>query len=111
MLSVWCGKNINIMSKKPITLVCDSYLPQRNSAAFQMHDLATCLQQTGHKVELLVADRHAKLPVSITKTDGMEIIRVGTPKLFSDSQIGRGIRELISPIMLLWHLKKWEIAA
>ena len=94
------------MSKKPITLVCDSYFPQRNSAAFQMHDLATCLQQTGHQVELLVADRHAKLPVSITKTDGMEIIRVGTPKLFSDSQIGRGIRELISPIMLLWHLKK-----
>lgn len=86
-----------------LLIVCDSYLPKKNSAAIQIHDLCVEFKRQGHEVILLTTLETGQLNAS--NISGIDIHRVKYRSQDTDSFFRKLINQIILPFKMFSKAK------
>lgn len=89
-----------------IALITDAYPPMRTSAALQMQHLAQAFVQQGHTPTVIVADSSATSPWCLQCEDGVEVLRLATPRTKDIGYVRRALAECALPFVMLWNLSR-----
>lgn len=93
-----------------LLLVTDTFHPLNNSGAVQLWDLVIGLREAGHQLTVVVASPQIDTPWLIESVDGIEIMRIKTPKLKGVGYLRRGLGELLMPFVMMRSFMKSSIA-
>lgn len=91
---------------KSIALVADAYPPSRTSAALQLKDLALEFLRQGIAPTVITSDSELQDFSSLTKLDGINVLRLKTPKHKNIGRIRRAIAEILMPVFMIINLRK-----
>lgn len=76
-----------------ILVVVDTYVPERISAALQMHDLAREMRRQGHHPTVVVPTAALLQDWSLEQVDGVDILRVRTLQTKNIGKVRRALAE------------------
>jgi glycosyltransferase involved in cell wall biosynthesis len=93
-----------------IALLSQHYLPQKNSCAVQMKDLAHELYRLGHEPTVITLLERDDESNNVEKIDNIEIFRIPVFKIKDTGNISRAINEIILPICMIFGIKKSNIS-
>ena len=93
-----------------IALLADSFVPMGTAAAIQLRDLARELVSQGHDVTAIIASPEVTTSFSREFIDGVDVLRVKTPKTKDTHLIARAFGELKLPFDMLRGLAKSPLA-
>lgn len=85
-----------------ILILVDCYLPSTKSGAKQIHDLGVELRCRGQDVTVLAPSDAISAKLQVTTEDGLQIVRVKTPRIKHATKALRAIQE-IRLSALLWR--------
>ena len=91
---------------KSIVLIADAYPPSHTSAALQLRDLAIEFQRQGITPTVITSDSGVQGLSSLTKLDGISILRLKTPEYKNISRIRRAIAEILMPFFMIINFRK-----
>ena len=93
-----------------ILIITDMYVPNANSSAVLMRDLAIDLKKRGHEVYVLSTMEHninkEKHKELLEAEDGINVVRVKALKKKNVSFIKRGLGEVMLPYIMYYKSKK-----
>ena len=89
-----------------LVLIADVYPPLRSSGAVQLRDLSIEFVRQGHEVTMMVAAPELHIPYKIEVWNGVQVVRLKTPKTKDINYIRRTIGELLMPFFMLRNLRR-----
>jgi glycosyltransferase involved in cell wall biosynthesis len=89
-----------------VVLIADVFPPLRSSGAVQLRDLSNELVRQGHKVTVLVASPELATAWQLDSLNGVQVLRLRTPRTKDVSHARRAIGEFLMPYAMLSNLKK-----
>jgi glycosyltransferase involved in cell wall biosynthesis len=89
-----------------IVLIADAYPPMRTSGAIQLRDLAQELFQLGHKPTVLVPSSDIGQPWLHEEMNGVEVLRLKSPRTKDIGYVRRTIGEFLMPFTMLRNIRK-----
>lgn len=93
-----------------LLVIVDTYVPERISAALQMHDLVREMLRQGHVPTVVVPAPGLDRPWRIERVDGVEVLRVRTLRTKDIGRIRRALAEWWLPYGLLRGLRASPLA-
>lgn len=93
-----------------IVLIADAFPPLRTSGAVQVRDLARALAAAGHRPTVLVPDPDLATAWSRDMIDGVEVLRLKSPRTKDIGYVRRTLGELMMPYAMLGNLRKSPLA-
>ncbi|WLI88039.1 glycosyltransferase family 4 protein [Massilia sp. R2A-15] len=93
-----------------IALVADVFPPLRSSGAVQLRDLARELVRQGHEVTAMIASPDLQKDWQLESIDGVQVLRLRTPKTKDVGYLRRTIGELLMPFAMLRNLRRSPLA-
>jgi glycosyltransferase involved in cell wall biosynthesis len=93
-----------------VALVADVFPPMHSSGAVQLRDLAIEFAHQGHQITAMVADSTLKKSWALENMNGVEVLRLRTPKTRDRSYIARTLGEFFMPYSMLWGLRQSPLA-
>lgn len=98
-----------------VLVIVDTYVPERISAALQMHDLVREMLRQGHVPTVIVPAPELDRRWRITHVDDVEVLRIRTPRTKDIGKVRRVLAEWWLPYGLLRGLRnstltdtRWE---
>lgn len=88
-----------------IALIADAYPPLRSSGAVQLRDLSLELARQGHEITVMVAAPELKQPLLIENHNGIQVVRLRTPRTKEAGYLRRTIGEFLMPFLMLRILR------
>jgi glycosyltransferase involved in cell wall biosynthesis len=89
-----------------IVLIADTFPPIKSSGAVQIRDLCREYVNQGHLITVLLPSNVIKEPWSIENIDGVQLIRLKSPKSKDLNYLLRTINEFITPYLMYRNLQK-----
>ncbi|MEJ7928438.1 glycosyltransferase family 4 protein [Ramlibacter sp. AN1015] len=89
-----------------LALIADSYPPLRSSGAVQLRDLSVEFARQGHEITVLVSAPELAKPWVIETYEGVQVVRLRTPRTRDTSYVRRTLAELVMPHAMLRNLRK-----
>lgn len=89
-----------------IALITHHYPPLRTSGAVQLYDLSLEFVRQGHEVTVVVATGDLSRPWQIDSCNGVQVVRLRTPRFLDVGYVRRTISEFCMPFSMLWNLRK-----
>ena len=89
-----------------LALIADVYPPLRSSGAVQLRDLSIEFAKQGHQITMMVAAPELTSRWKIEMWNGVEVIRLKTPKTKDIGYVRRTIGEFLMPFAMLRNLRK-----
>ncbi len=89
-----------------LVLIADVYPPLRSSGAVQLRDLSIEFVRQGHEVTMMVAAPELHIPYKIEVWNGVQVVRLKTPKTKDIDYIRRTLGELLMPFFMLRNLRR-----
>jgi glycosyltransferase involved in cell wall biosynthesis len=93
-----------------IVLIADVFPPLRSSGAVQLRDLSREFVRQGNEVTVLVASPELAADWQLDLIDGMQVLRLRTPKTKDVGYVRRTIGEFLMPYAMLRNLKRSKLA-
>jgi glycosyltransferase involved in cell wall biosynthesis len=93
-----------------IVLIADAFPPMRTSGAVQMRDLAQEFLRQGHRPTVLVPSPGLGMAWAREEVDGVEVLRLGSPRTKDVSHLRRTFAELMMPYEMLKNLRSSPLA-
>jgi glycosyltransferase involved in cell wall biosynthesis len=94
-----------------LILIADTFPPLRTSGAVQLRDLARELVRQGHEATVLLPDADLNQPWALEDFDGVQILRLKSPRTKDIDYLRRTIGEWLMP-RVMWHnLKRSPLAS
>jgi hypothetical protein len=89
-----------------VILIADTFPPLRTSGAVQLRDLSREVINQGHQVVVMLPSSDIASPWALEDPDGIQVLRLRTPKFKDVNYIRRTIAEFLMPFSMLRNLKK-----
>ncbi len=89
-----------------IVLIADTFPPIKSSGAVQIRDLCREYVRQGHLMTVLLPSSVIKEPWSVENIDGVQLIRLRSPKSKDLNYLLRTINEFITPYLMYRNLQK-----
>lgn len=89
-----------------LAIVCDVFPPSRSSGAVQLRDLSRQLVASGHRVTVLTAAPELFEPWQIAERDGVEVVRLRTPRTRDTNYVRRTLAEFAMPFAMRRNLAR-----
>jgi hypothetical protein len=83
-----------------IALIADTFPPQRSSGAVQLRDLSAEFLRQGHEVTMIVASPQQTESWHIEFFQGVQVLRLQTPRIKDVGYVRRTLAELIMPFYM-----------
>jgi len=93
-----------------IALIADVFPPLCSSGAIQLRDLAIEFARQGHKVTAMIAAPELKSPWVVENMQGVQVLRLRTPKTRGGGYVARTINEFLMPYFMLRNLSLSPLA-
>lgn len=93
-----------------LALISDVFPPLRSSGAVQLRDLSRELVRQGHEVTVMVASPDLSEDYRIDALDGVQVMRLRTPKTKDVNYARRALGEFLMPFAMLRNLRKSPLA-
>jgi glycosyltransferase involved in cell wall biosynthesis len=93
-----------------IALIADVFPPLRSSGAIQLRDLSHELVRQGHKLTVMIPAADLSQPWMLEDMDGVEVLRLKSPRTKDMGYVRRTLRELSMPFAMLRSLRKSPLA-
>lgn len=93
-----------------LVLVADSFPPLRTSGAVQLRDLAREFARQGHFLTVLLPGHDLVHPWVIDNIDGVQVVRLRTPRTKDISYVRRALGEWLMPYAMRRNLRKSPLA-
>lgn len=93
-----------------VLVIVDIYVPERISAALQMHDLVREMLRQGHQATVVVPAPDLDRTWRIDDVDGVEVLRVRTLRTKDIGKVRRALAEWWLPYGLLRGLRRSPLA-
>lgn len=87
-----------------IALIGDTFPPLRTSGAVQLRDLAREFGRQGHALTVMIPSADLVTPYSLEKSDGFEVLRLGSPRTKDVGYIRRTASEFLMPLAMKRNL-------
>lgn len=94
-----------------IALVADVFPPLHSSGAVQLRDLTIEFVRQGHQITAMIAEPELKNCWALEDMNGVEVLRLRTPKTRDRSYIVRTLSEFFMPYFMLWGFRKSPLAS
>lgn len=94
-----------------IAIVADVFPPLRSSGAVQLRDLAREFVRQGHRITMLVASPDIDVPWHIEDWEGVQVVRLKSPRTKDVGYARRTIGEFLMPFIMLRNLRRTPLAA
>ena len=95
-----------VSSSINIVFIVVYYPPQRNSAAVQIRDLAVHAYREGHRSMVIVPTPELEKAWAIDEIDGVQVLRLLSPKTQGCGYVRRAIGEILLPLYMWKGLRK-----
>jgi glycosyltransferase involved in cell wall biosynthesis len=92
-----------------VLIICDTYYPENNSAALQLHDLACELANRSNRVSVLTPISANKLLENSLNYDAVNVLNIKTFNTKSNSYIKRTLSELLLPVFFYFGVRKYKL--
>lgn len=92
-----------------LALIADVYPPLRSSGAVQLRDLSMEFSRQGHQVTILVATPDLTVPWTLEMWNGVQVLRLKTPRTKDMGYARRTVAEFLMPYFMLHQLHKTPI--
>lgn len=89
-----------------ILVIVDTYVPERISAALQMHDLVKEMRRQGHHPTVVVPTATLTQDWSFEQVDEVDVLRIRTPQTKNIGKVRRALAEWWLPYGVLRGLKR-----
>lgn len=83
-----------------IALIADTYPPLRSSGAVQLRDIACEFARQKHAITVFVASAQQIEPWRVEHVDGVQVLRLRTPKTKDVGRVRRTLAELLMPFYM-----------
>ncbi|GAB3415094.1 glycosyltransferase family 4 protein [Massilia agilis] len=93
-----------------IALIADAFPPLRSSGAVQLRDLSREFARQGHAVTVLIASPELGQPWHLEQWDGIQVLRLRTPKTKDVNYVRRTVAEFFMPYAMLRNLRRSPLA-
>jgi glycosyltransferase involved in cell wall biosynthesis len=93
-----------------IALIADTFPPLRSSGAVQLRDLAREFARQGHALTVLLPTPEQQEQWALEQMNGVNVLRLKTPRIKDISYIRRTLGELAMPFAMLRHFRKSPFA-
>ena len=93
-----------------LLVIVDTYVPERISAALQMHDLVREMLRQGHQTTVVVPAPELPQAWRIDQVDGVEVLRVRTARTKDIGKVRRALAEWWLPYGLMHGLRSSPLA-
>lgn len=93
-----------------IAIIADTFPPLRTSGAVQLRDLSREFVRQGHAVSVLLPDTNQGESWSLEEIEGLQILRLKSPRSKDIGYIRRTLAELAMPFFMLKNLRKSPLA-
>lgn len=87
-----------------IVLIADVFPPLCSSGAIQLRDLAIEFARQGHKITAMIAAPELRSPWAVENMQGVQVLRLRTPKTRGKGYVLRTIGEFLMPYFMLRNL-------
>lgn len=94
-----------------VALVADVFPPMHSSGAVQLRDLAIEFAHQGYQITAIVAEPQLKNSWALENMNGVEVLRLRTPKTRDRSYIARTLGEFFMSYLMLWGLRQSPLAS
>ena len=94
-----------------IALIADTFPPLRTSGAVQLRDLSREFARQGHALTVLVASPQQAESWCLETLDGVEVLRLKTPRTKDVGYVRRTLAELLMPFLMRRHYRQSSMAA
>jgi glycosyltransferase involved in cell wall biosynthesis len=94
-----------------IAVVADVFPPLRSSGAVQLRDLAREFVLQRHQVTMLVASPEISSPWLIDEWDGIQVVRLKSPRTKDIGYVRRTLGEFLMPFVMLQNLRQSPLAS
>jgi glycosyltransferase involved in cell wall biosynthesis len=92
-----------------LVLIADTFPPLKSSGAIQIRDLSREFVRQGHELTVLLPSSVIKQPFIVENVDGVELIRLRSPRIKDLNYLRRTINEFITPFMMYLNLRKSRV--
>lgn len=89
-----------------LALIADVYPPLRSSGAVQLRDLSVEFARQGHEITVMVASPELNEPWKIEAWNGVQVVRLKTPRTKDIGYVRRTLGEFLMPFFMLSNLRK-----
>ena len=98
-------KNLNKIQKKKkeLVVICDSFIPEKNSVAIQMYDLCKALIRQNFRVTVICPSSKIKASHEINKENSFSIIRIKNSSSKEKRKIFRAFIEMFVPFKFIFY--------
>jgi glycosyltransferase involved in cell wall biosynthesis len=93
-----------------IALIADTFPPLRTSGAVQLRDLSREFIRQGHALTVLLPTAGLSTPWLLEDVDGVQVLRLRSPKTKDINYVSRTINEFLMPFAMLRNLRKSPLA-
>lgn len=94
-----------------IALIADTFPPLRSSGAVQLRDLSREFARQGHALTVLLPSPDQDEPWSLEDFDGVEVLRLKSPRTKDLGYVRRTIGEFAMPFAMLWQFRKSPLSS
>jgi glycosyltransferase involved in cell wall biosynthesis len=89
-----------------LVLIADTFPPIRTSGAVQLKDLAREFARQDHTLTVLLPSADLKEPWLLERLEGIEILRLRSPRFKDVSYMRRTLAELVMPFAMMRNFRK-----
>lgn len=89
-----------------LAVIADVYPPLRSSGAVQLRDLSIEFARQGHEITMMVASPELDMPYAVEMWNGVQVVRLKTPRTKDIGYVRRTIGEFLMPFSMLRNLRK-----
>lgn len=89
-----------------LALIAHHYPPLCTSASIQLRDLSREFVRQGHDLTVIVAAQDLDVPWRLDVLEGVQVLRLKTPKYIDVGYVRRTMGECLMPFWMWWNLKK-----
>ncbi len=89
-----------------LAVIADVYPPLRSSGAVQLRDLSIEFARQGHEITMMVASPELDASYAIETWNGVQVVRLKTPRTKDIGYVHRTIGEFLMPFSMLRNLRK-----
>ncbi|MGN6621938.1 MAG: glycosyltransferase, partial [Sphingomonas sp.] len=93
-----------------LALIADTFPPLRTSGAVQLRDLSREFAKQGHQLTIMLPAHGLDGPWQLEDLDGVQVLRLRSPKTKDISYARRTLAELLMPHAMLRNLRKSPLA-
>lgn len=93
-----------------IALIADTFPPLRTSGAVQLRDLSREFARQGHELTVLLPSAEITQPWVEEKVEGIQVLRLRSPRTKDISYLRRTLAELMMPFAMLRCLRQSPLA-